>query len=68
METKYPWQSRTILMNGIVGLVAFLSLFWSGAHVITDYLTSHSAQAVVIWSVLNMALRLVTKDKIVLTD
>lgn len=68
MDTKKPWQSKTIIVNAILGVIASIALFVPGAHVVSDFITSHAAAIGVVWSVIAMALRLITKDKVVLTD
>jgi hypothetical protein len=68
MDTKKPWQSKTLLLNGILGLVAFVSLFWAGASSVSAFLNAHGAEIAMFWSILNIGLRAITKDKIVLVD
>lgn len=63
-EVKAPWQSKTLVLNAIFGLVAAISLFVPAASAITDYLKSHVEIVAMVWSALNMILRFVTKDKI----
>lgn len=67
-ETKKPWQSKTILVNGILGLTTFLGLVFPWAHGIPDFMASHSSEIAMFWSVLNIVLRAVTKDSITLAD
>lgn len=68
MENKKPWQSKTLLLNGVAGLIAFVALFWSGASGVSTFLGAHAAEIGVGWSLLNVILRAVTKDKISLAD
>ena len=68
MESKKPWFSRTILVNAVMGIVASVALFVPGASVVSTFITEHAAEIAIGWSVLNMILRAVTKDKIALTD
>lgn len=65
---KPPWQSKTLLLNGIGGLIAFVSLFWAGAAPVSEWLSTNAALIASIWAGLNVALRLLTKDKIQLGD
>lgn len=67
-SNKKPWQSRTMLLNGIAGLLAFISLFAPGGEVVKQFLGDHSAEIAMVWSLLNIFLRAITKDKIVLSD
>lgn len=68
METKYPWQSKTIVLNAIMGLVTAVALFVPGAEVVKEFLSAHMAEVGFVWSVLNLVLRAITKDKIVLGE
>jgi len=68
METKKPWQSKTILLNGVFGLLAFVALFIPGAEGVHQLLVGHAAEITMAWSVLNIVLRAITKDKIALVD
>lgn len=68
METKPAWQSKTMVVNGVLGLMSFAMLFWPGASGVTAWLGAHVAEVGMAWSVLGMALRMVTKDKISLGE
>lgn len=67
-QVKYPWQSKTILLNAVLGILAAVALLVPGASVVKDFITAHAAEIGVAWSVLGVLLRLVTKDKVVLGD
>lgn len=65
----YPWQSKTILINGIVGLIAFVGLFLQApAAQSGSWIQGHMAEVGMAWSFLNVVIRFITKDKIVLSD
>lgn len=68
MDSKKPWQSKTLLLNGIGGLILFAALFVPAAASWGDWLKSNSLQIGVAWSVLNMVLRAITKDKLQLSE
>lgn len=68
MNTKKPWQSKTILLNGVFGMLAFVAIFVPGAESIHQLLVNHAAEVTMAWSVLNIVLRAITKDAIQLTD
>ena len=68
METKKAWQSRTIVLNAIMGLIGAVALFVPQAKVVGDFLTSHSEAVIMVWSLMNVVLRAVTSGKISLTD
>lgn len=68
MDSKKPWQSKMLVLNGVAGLGAFALLFWAPAAQLQPWLDGHVAQIGVVWSLLNVALRLVTKDRISLGD
>jgi hypothetical protein len=67
-DTKKPWQSKTLLLNGIVGLMLCVGLFFPQVSVVTPWIQAHGAEIGTAWSVLNVVLRLISKDKISLTD
>lgn len=67
-STKYPWQSKTIVFNVIGVVLAAASLFWPGANSVTVWMTANAPLLGTIWAVLNIVLRLVTKDAISLQD
>lgn len=67
-DQKKPWQSKTMLLNGIGGLVLFVGLFVPGAEVVDSFIKLNATTIGMVWSVLNMVLRAMTKDKIVLVD
>jgi len=67
-DTKKPWQSKTLLLNGIGGLILFVSLFLPQASEVGAWITGNGALIATIWSFANIALRFITKDKIVLGD
>lgn len=68
MDSKKPWQSKTMMLNGLMGLLAFVALFWSGASGVSEFLNGHGGEIAMVWSILNIILRAVTKDKISLGD
>lgn len=68
MENKKPWQSKTMLLNAVAGLVGAVALFVPGASVVTEFLAAHAAELTMVWGILNMIVRTVTKDKIALVD
>ncbi len=67
-DVKKPWQSKTILLNAVLGLAAFVAIFIPGAESVKAFIDVHAVQIGLGWSVLNMILRAVTKDKISLGD
>ena len=66
--TKSPLQSKTMVVNGVMGLCAFIALFWPGAEGLKQFIDAHASEIAMFWSVLNIVLRTVTKDKIALGD
>ena len=58
---KSPLLSKTLWLNALVAVGALV-----GLPVVGDYLTSHPDIVVAVWSVANMVLRLVSKDKLAL--
>lgn len=66
--TKAPWQSRTMVLNGLMGLIMFVSLFWAGAVNVKAFIDAHGVEIGMFWSIANLILRAITKDKIGLVD
>ncbi len=67
-ETKRPWQSKTLVVNAVLGVVAAVAVFLPGAQSVHDFITGHAAEIGMGWSILNIILRAVTKDKVALGD
>ena len=57
---KKPWKSKTLLTNALVGLLAVSGL--------REKLGVGADQVLLVLSVVNMVLRLVTKDKVGLVE
>jgi len=68
MDTKKPWLSKTVWINAIMGIIATISIFVPGAHVISDFITNHAAGIAMIWSAANIGIRFITHDKVQLQD
>ena len=69
MESKKPWQSKTMVLNAVGGLLTFLALFLpTQMGVASQFLQAHAMEIGLVWSIANMVLRAVTKDKISLVD
>lgn len=67
-DVKKPWESKTILVNAIIGFCGALALFVPNAKFVSDFISSHGGEITMIWSILNIILRSISKDKIVLRD
>jgi hypothetical protein len=61
MESKKPWLSKTIWMNLMLAVAPFIP----GA---SEWMASNASVLISAFAVLNMVLRLVSKDKIGLSD
>lgn len=57
MDSKKPWESKTIVVNCIVGLIAALAPFFPGGPAALDFAKAHLVEFGVIWSIANVALR-----------
>jgi hypothetical protein len=68
MEAKKPWQSKTMVVNAVLGLIMAVCLFVPQAAVVKTWIEANATVIGVVWSVLGMALRAITKDKVVLGD
>lgn len=62
MENVKPlWQSKTILVNIIMGVCMILAQFNPGA---SAFIQQYLGEAGTAWAVINIILRIVTKDKV----
>ena len=68
METKPAWTSKTIIVNAVLGMLAAVAVFVPGAEVARAWIGAHGAEIGIGWSILNIVLRAITKDKISLGD
>ena len=68
MEPKKPWQSKTILVASILGLVSALSPFVPALEPVKMWIEGNGVLISSMWGVLAIALRAITKDAVVLRD
>ena len=68
MESKKPWQSKSIMVNAVMGVCLALCAFVPQLKSVADWVQANAVTIGVVWSVLGMVLRAVSKDKIVLMD
>lgn len=67
-NSKKPWESKTIVINFVLGVLIAILPFVPAAHVVSDWINANGALIAVAWSGLAIVLRFLTKDAIVLTD
>jgi hypothetical protein len=65
---KPAWQSRTILVNSIAGVLIALTPFVPALAPIHAWIAGNPVLIGSIWSAINVALRFITKDKIQLGE
>ncbi len=65
---KYPWESKTIVLNTLMAIIGAIAMFDPGISSVTTWLAANGPLIATVWSVLNVALRFITKDAIQLTD
>ncbi len=68
MESKKPWLSKTIIINAIVGVALGLSPFIPSLAAVGEFFKNNAVLIGTAWSILNIALRTITKGKISLED
>ena len=68
MEPKKPWQSKTILVASILGLVSALSPFVPALEPVRVWIEQNGVLISSLWGVLAIALRAISKDAIQLKD
>ena len=64
LETKKPWQSKSMVLNAIAGLISAVALFLPQASLASEFMAKHAMEIGLVWSVANIILRAITKDKI----
>ncbi len=62
MDTKKPWQSKTIIVNFIAAAGA---LFYPP---VAQWIAAHPVELASAFSILNIVLRVITKDKISIVE
>ena len=67
-ETKKPYQSKTIILNAIVGVSVALTPFIPALAPVKSFIEQNAIMIGSIYSVLAIFLRYISKDKIVLVD
>lgn len=67
-SVKKPYESKTIVVNGILGVLVALAPFLPFAEGASQWITSHGSIVGGFWAVMAIALRFITKDAIVLKD
>ena len=68
METKKPWQSKTILLNSLGLILMALVPFMPGAEAVSAWISANASLIGTIWGALNILLRFITKDRVQLFD
>ena len=68
MEDKKPWQSKTILVMTLTGLLTTLAPFLPAAADIASYVNTHGVAVAQVMSVLGIWLRFVTKGRVKLEE
>jgi hypothetical protein len=68
MDQKKPWESKTVLLNFVFGLLAAVAMLYPPASSLADMIKAHAVEIGAAWSVIGIVLRLVSKDKIALGD
>lgn len=68
METKNVVVSKTIWLNVIMGIIVAVLPVVPGAEAIKLFVESNIAMIGMVWSVLGIIVRLVTKSKVTLVD
>lgn len=61
MEAKKWYTSKTILVNILMGVAMIVAVFSPSA---SDFIKNYFAEAGTAWALINVVLRLVTKNKV----
>ena len=62
------WQSKTMVLNFLGAVLALAAFFTDKGGPINAFMSANAPMIAMVWSGLSMALRLITKDKVVLVD
>ena len=64
------WESKTMIFNFITLACGAAAIAFPHANIniVPEFITNHAAQITMIWGIIGMTLRSVTKDAIVLGD
>lgn len=68
VQTKAPWQSKTIVLNSVVGLLMALAPFVPVLAPIVAWINANGILIGSIWAAANVVLRFISKDKIQLGE
>lgn len=68
MEAKKWYQSKTVLLNVIVGVSVALVPAFPQLHVVSDFVAANSGTLAMVWAVAGIAIRFITKDRVNLFD
>lgn len=67
-KVKKPYKSKTVLVNAIVALIGIISMLGFLPTEVHLWMQSNVEVLMVVMGVVGTGLRLVTKDKVTLTD
>jgi hypothetical protein len=68
VPVKKPWQSKTILVNSIAGILLALTPFVPVLAPVHAWIAANPVLIGSIWSALNIGLRFITKDAVQLGE
>lgn len=68
MTSKKPYESKTIVIGAILGMLGAISAFYPQANQITDWINANGGAIATGWSILAIALRMITKSAIQLGE
>ena len=68
MNSKKPWQSKTVWLNVIMGVSLALSSLVPGGLAVHDWVGAHMDLIGMVWAGANVVLRFISKDKLSLED
>lgn len=68
MEAKKPWQSKTIVVGSVLGLVSALSPFVPALEPVKSWIQENAILVSSMWGLLAIMLRAISKDAIKLVD
>lgn len=67
-ESKKPWESKTVWLNFVGGMIGALVLFFPHVQMIQEWITGNLPIISMVWGVLGIIIRAVTKGAITLQE
>lgn len=68
VASKSPFTSKTVWLSAIGGIVSAVAAFFPQANVVSNFIAANLPVIGMVWSILALIVRAITKDKIKLSE